>query len=108
MKFQTNICPLCNKSLRLRQVAGVKVFECPTVMKNLPLNSHNSHYVVESDSLLEIQHMVVLPYSVDTYANSTGSRIYQLVDNKWKFVSATIFIHPAPENVLLGRIQKLL
>lgn len=108
MKFQYNTCPLCDKSLRLRSVAGVSVFECPMEIPDLPANSHKSHYVVEKDSKFEIQHMIVLPYSIDTYADATRSRIYKLTDGKWRLLHEVPFLKADSEDKLLDRIQKLL
>jgi len=108
MKFQNNFCPLCAKSLRLRSVAGVNVYECPTTLPGLPAASNASHYIVEQDFKFEIQHMIVLPYSVDTYADATRSRIYKLADGKWRLLQEVPYLKADLEEKLLERIQKLL
>lgn len=107
MKFEVYICPICNKPLKLRSVAGVQVYECPSVIEIVPTNL-TSHYVVEKDSMFEIQHMIVLPYSIDTYANSAKSRLYKLQDQRWKLLHEVSVIKPESEDKLLERIQKLL
>ena len=108
MNFEVNICPICSKPLKLRSVAGVQVYECPTTIQMLVPTNLSSHYTVEKDSKFEIQHMIVLPYSIDTYANATKSRLYKLHDARWRLLHEVSMIRPESEDKLLERIQKLL
>lgn len=89
-------------------VAGVSIYECPVILNDLPKNTNSSHYVIEQDYKMEIQHMIVLPYSIDTYADSTKSRIYKVMENRWQLIHEVATIHPESQDKLLERLQKLL
>ena len=78
MKFQTNVCPLCNKVLKLKQVAKVNVWSCST-----PSNHESTHYEVEYDVTTAIQHIYIDDLCIDSFVNSVKSRIYHRRNNKW-------------------------
>jgi hypothetical protein len=112
MKFPVNVCPLCNKVMKLRQLAKVvNLFECPTQVDEL---KGKSHYEVEFDSREEIQHIIIFPYSIDTLGNSSKSRIYKAYVTdlgdpiKWKFLKEVSVIRAESEEKLMERLQTLL
>lgn len=110
MKFQTNICPLCDKVCTLRKVAGVTVFSCPTETKDLP--KAKSHYEVEFDSKTEIQHIIVFPFAVDTFGGASKSRVYRSGgvedgQQKWRLVMEVPVIRAEEESKMLERLNKL-
>ena len=78
MKFQVSECPLCGNTLKMKMAYGVTTYYCAKESK--------PHYEVEADSKETIQHAYVFPYAVDTYVNSTKSRVYRWRDSRWKFV----------------------
>ena len=80
-KFPTQECPLCGKVLKLHIVAQVHVYSCPTQSDLV----NKSHYEVEYDNQMAMQHMIVSSYSIDTEGNNTRSRIYKYSSNKWNF-----------------------
>ena len=110
MKFECNICPLCDKVLRLRRLAGVNVFECPGACSSteLPIDEA-SHYQVEVDSRIEVQHIIIYPYAIDTFGNQPMSRVYKLDNNKkCQLIMEIPRIRAEASDKLTERIQKLL
>ena len=106
MKFECNICPLCDSVLRLRQMAGVNVFECPSHCSGI---DSASHYQVEVDSRIEVQHIIIYPYAIDTFGNQPMSRVYKFNDsNKCQLIMEIPRIHAEASDKLTERIQKLL
>jgi len=109
MKFQTNTCPLCNKVCTLKKIAGVTVFSCPTEAQGLP--KPKSHYEVEFDSKTEIQHIILFPFAIDTFGNSSKSRVYHAHNTedqqKWRLVMEVPVIRAEEESKMLERINKL-
>jgi hypothetical protein len=110
MKFPTNVCPLCDTVLKLRRVAGVSVFECPTQAEGLV--KPKSHYEVELDKQAEIQHIVVMPYAIDTFGNASRSRVYRMVgleegQQKWRLMMEVPVIRAEAQDKLLERLNKL-
>jgi hypothetical protein len=105
MKFPINKCPLCGKFITFKKVAGVEVYSCHSTMDDLP---EQSHYVVEKDSKLEVQHMYVFPYSIDTFADTPKSRIYKFIDDRWRLVKETGVIREDTEDKLMERLKNLL
>lgn len=110
MNFQVNTCPLCYKVCELSKVAGVTFFSCPTKAINF---DNNSHYKVRFNSKTEIQHILIYPYSIDSFADTSKSRVYyssNLEDkyNRWKLIMEVPLIHADNESKLLDRINKLM
>lgn len=112
-KFETNVCPLCNKVLRFRRVAGVNVFDCAT---QIEWNGSNgvmtkSHYEVEFDKATTIQHMYVGSWGIDNFADKFRSRIYKKVmvsqSETWKFVAEVPQLRADTEYNLHNRINGL-
>lgn len=102
MRFQTHECPLCNQVLRLKSVAGVTVYFCPTECNQE--GNYKSHYEVESDAKQSIQHIYAFPYAVDNYANSGKSRVYLWDGARWQFLKEVPFITAQPEETLLDHL----
>jgi len=111
-KFETQECPLCKKVLRYKPASKVHVYRCPTEIK-LDGDYHRSHYEVEMDNQMDIQHMYVGNYSIDNFgASSTKSRIYKWGESdknpgqwRWKFVVEVARIRPDIEEKLTERLR---
>lgn len=97
MKFQINQCPLCGKVLKMNKISGVVTYYCDSDIK--------SHYEVETDGKITIQHIYAFPYAVDNFANSTRSRIYKWRDSRWKFVEEIPQVAPRPQNELIQHLR---
>lgn len=116
-KFETSMCPLCNKMLKLRQVSKVNVYDCPTQIEWNSVSGprSKSHYEVEIDHKTSIQHVYAMPFGIDNFGDSMASRIYKMVPasapgehDKWQFVTEVPQIRMDTTENLLARIQKLL
>lgn len=125
MKFETNYCPLCNGILTLKKIAGVNVYSCSTSFNIQELDGLKSisHYSVEMDEHMSIQHMYIYPYAIDNFGNESKSRVYKYCEKtyedfddpngnftyyKLKFVLQTSRINPEPYHKLNERLQMLL
>jgi hypothetical protein len=112
MKFQTNTCPLCESVCRLRQVAGVSIFSCPTQVEGFAYPK--SHYEVSFDQKSEAQRIVVYPYSIDSFHPEPKSRVYYTDSRheddtlRWKLLMEVPLIRPENEVKLRNRLDKLL
>lgn len=107
MNPQFNICPLCNKVCQLRTVAGVTFFNCPT-QSTIP---YKSHFEIEFNKT-KIQHIIIYPYSIDTFLDANKSRVYHSTglkngEHKWKLLMEVYLIRAETESKLLDRINKL-
>lgn len=108
--FYVNTCPLCDKVCQLRKVAGVTFFSCPTQLTDF---SQKSHYKVEINNNTEVQHIIIYPYSIDSFADTAKSRVYhsagsQNSPHKWKLVMEVPLIRAEHESKLLDRLNKLM
>jgi len=113
ISFETKQCPLCTKVLRYKPASGVHVYMCPTNVE-LPGNDKNgqyvrSHYEVEIDNKMDVQHMYIGEYSIDNFANANKSRLYRWSQNnhgewRWKFVVEVARIRADLEEKLSERI----
>lgn len=114
MKFETNVCPLCDKVLRLRKIAGVTVYQCDTFIDyEGPTGPYSKyHYEVEVDANMSIQHIYVGCWGIDNYSNATRSRIHKACERNgtvgWKLVTELPYIRPEAADVLLARVNKLM
>lgn len=106
MRFQNHECPLCNKVMRLKSVAGVSTFYCPD--DDLEPGNNTSHYEVESDGKQTIQHMYAFPYAVDNYASATRSRVYYWKGTRWHFITEVPAILPQPQDTLKKYLELLI
>lgn len=102
MKFQINVCPLCNKSLRLKKVAGVNVYSCAAASIH-----GNSHYEVECDQNTIIQHIYVDDWCIDNVDSSIKSRVHKRVHNKWMLVAEPYLINADVEVNLRFQLSML-
>lgn len=98
-RFQNQQCPLCNKVLKLKSVAGVTTFYCPD--EDTADGNNNSHYEVESDGKQTIQHIYAFPYAVDNFDNATRSRIYLWDGKRWQFFKEVSYLKPQPQEIML-------
>lgn len=108
MNSQFNVCPLCDKVCQLRKVAGVTFFSCPTQSIDIP---HKSHFEVEFNKT-EIQHIIIYPYSIDTFLDTAKSRVYYSSglkngEHHWRLLMEVSLIRAESESKLLDRINKL-
>lgn len=101
--------------LKFRVVSRVNVYSCPSEIEYI--NSVDgtkivkSHYEVEFDDRISIQHITVLPYCIDTYGSKTEpmqSRIYKLYNNRWRHIKEVPRIKEDTEENLLKRIANIL
>lgn len=99
MSFPIHQCPLCNAIMRLKVSFGVMTYYCPQEKK--------SHYEVESDSQMMVQHIYVFPYAVDNFNTSLSSRLYKWSNNRWQFIRESYRLVAAPSDLLLKQIEKL-
>lgn len=111
MKFHVKICPLCGKDLVQFSSRGLSISEClQKVFVPVP-PGEITHYQVELNSHENriIQHILVPPYAIDTYANDWKSRIFKADEEKkgWEFVMETCQLHPDDPENLLQRIRRL-
>lgn len=115
-KFEIGICPLCNKGLQFKMLSGVSVYSCPTQVEWNSISGPRSktHYEVECDKRLSIQHVYVMPYGIDSLGDSLTSRIYKMVpatesgkEDKYRFVVEVPMIKLDTSENLLARIQTL-
>lgn len=113
--FPTQVCPLCEKVLRYKKLSGVQVWDCPSEVS--PLGRPMSHYQVEYDAQMCVQHVVVDAFSIDTYATESGlpkSRIYKTTPAegfgapKWRLVKEVPKIDASTEENLRKRIHTFL
>lgn len=107
--FQINTCPLCDKACQLSKVAGIAFFTCPTNSTDF---IQSSHYKVRIDSETEVQHILIYPYSIDSFANTSQSRVYYSSGlkngrNQWKFLMEVPLIRAEAEHKLLKRLNSL-
>ena len=108
--FAIDFCPLCDKPLRLRRVSKVNIYDCPTTYEAVTANGikQRSHYEVECDDGQCIQHVYVLPWSIDTFDKYNKSRVHKLHNgHRWKFVVELPPIHPDKKDKLKERINLL-
>lgn len=105
IKFQTNVCPLCDKVLKFHQVAKVNVYSCPT-----QTCWGKSHYEVEYDKNATIQHIYVGNWGIDNFDNATRSRIYrkQAGDTRWTLLTEVPHLSADTEENILRKLNKLL
>lgn len=96
----TNECPLCGKVLTIKKSSGVTVLSCPAGDK--------SHYELERDAKTSIVHFYAFPYAIDNFNNSTKSRIYLWDGARWKFLREIARVEPGRQELLLGRLQKVI
>lgn len=101
-KFQTNVCPLCDKVLRFRQISKVNVYSCPNHAEGA-----KSHYEVEYDKCATIQHIYVGNYGIDNFDNSYRSRVYKHNDGKWILIGETNRISADTEDRMMERLRHL-
>lgn len=101
-RFQTNVCPLCDKVLQFRQIAKVNVYSCPN-----HLEGERSHYEVEYDKSATIQHIYVGNYSIDNFDTSYRSRLYKRMANKWVLIGETNRISADTEDRMMERLRNL-
>jgi hypothetical protein len=112
--FPTQACPLCEKMLKFRVVSKVNVYDCPTQSEFSDRDGKTiskSHYEVEFDDKMSVQHVMVLPYSIDTYGDQKvpmKSRLYKLMDGKWRLIKEVPRIKEDTEENLLKRIANFL
>lgn len=118
--FPIQACPVCGKMLKYRVVSKVNVYSCPTQFEYQCKDGQmasKSHYEVEFDDRMSVQHVVVLPYSIDTYGSKTDrcvsptpltSRLYKMVDGKWRHIKEVPRIKEDTEENLLKRIANIL
>jgi hypothetical protein len=106
MKFQTNVCPLCDKVLKFHQVAKVNVYSC-----HAHTNYGKSHYEVEYDKHATIQHVYVGDWCIDNFENMTKSRIYKRElrtgGEKWLLVADSFYFSLDTEENMLIKLNKL-
>lgn len=106
IKFQTNVCPLCDKVLKFHQVAKVNVYTCSNHAAG-----ERSHYEVEYDKAAIIQHIYVGDWGIDNYDNSFRSRVYKRLftggTEKWVLVAETNRIFADIESRMLERLTRL-
>lgn len=74
MKFSKNVCPICDKVLKLKQINKNCVFECSTKDNNI---KSSSHYTVEVNKDVEMQHINMFPFIVFNTNKSKSSKLYQ-------------------------------
>ena len=106
-KFQTNVCPLCDKVLQFRQIAKVNVYSCPN-----HADGARSHYEVEYDKHATIQHIYVGDYGIDNFDTSYRSRVYKKHaafngEVKWILIGETNRISADTEDKLIMRLKQL-
>lgn len=113
--FEIRECPLCNKMLQLKVANKVHIYKCPTTIELSQEDKPEirSHYEVEVDGKMDVQHMYVGVYSIDNFTNGSRSRIYHWSANdkgifRWKFVTEVPRIRPAAQNKLEEKIKALL
>lgn len=108
-KFETNVCPLCSKVLKFHKIAGVNVYSCPTKLEAHGFTDQ-SHYEVEYDKKEIIQHMYVLPFSIDNFATNYRSRIYKAGEagKKWGFVKEVPRVVAASEELVRAKLDNLM
>lgn len=97
MKFQINECPLCGVVLKFKSSHGVTTYFCSTEMK--------SHYEVETDGKVCIQHIYAFPYAVDNFASSQRSRIYKWKEARWRFVKEVPRLAISRQDALLATLR---
>lgn len=106
MKFQTNVCPLCDKVLKFHQVAKVNVYSCHT---HTPYGK--SHYEVEYDKHAVIQHVYIGEWCIDNFENMSKSRIYRRErkadGEKWLLVADHFYFSLDTEENMLAKLNKL-
>ena len=98
MRFQNQQCPLCNKVLKLKSLAGVLTYYCPD--EDTEGGNNTSHYEVESDGKQTIQHIYAFPYAIDNFANATRSRVYHWGGSRWKFIAEIPLVSPQAPDTL--------
>jgi hypothetical protein len=101
MKFQTNVCPLCDKVLKLHQISKVNTYRCPKLNSN-----GKSHYEVEFYMNSAIQHIYINDWAIDNLENIPKSRLYKTINNKWCLVSDNCIINADTEEKILFKINK--
>jgi len=114
--FETRQCPLCDKVLQLKVAGKVQVYKCPEEIAFTQEGNDTearSHYEVELDGQMDVQHMYAGNYAIDNFANGNKSRIYFWSQNdqgyyRWKFVTEVPRINPGPAEKLEGRIKTLM
>lgn len=113
--FELRQCPLCGKMLQLKVASKVHVYKCPVTIE-LPQEDKaetRSHYEVEVDGKMDVQHMYVGNYSIDNFGNGSRSRIYHWSANekgiyRWKFVTEVPRIQPTEYDKLEEKIKTLM
>jgi hypothetical protein len=118
--FPIQACPVCGQMLKFHVVSRVNVYNCPTQVEYLKRDGSTvskSHYEVEFDDRMSVQRIIVLPYSIDTYGSKTDrsvsptsltSRLYKIMDGKWRLVKEVPRIKEDTEENLLKRIANFL
>ena len=103
IKFQTNVCPLCDKVLKFHQVAKVNIYSCPTSVDG------RSHYEVEYDKKSTIQHIYVGDWGIDNFDNATRSRVYKKLPNtsRWSLLTEVTHLNADTEENMLRKLSKL-
>ncbi|CAM6006096.1 unnamed protein product [Sphagnum balticum] len=100
--------------LKFRVVSKVNVYDCPTKSEFSDrdgMTVSKSHYEVEFDDKMSVQHVMIMPYSIDTYGDQKAplkSRLYKLTEGKWRFVKEVPRIKEDTEENLLKRIANFL
>lgn len=105
MKFQTNVCPLCDKVLQLNMVAGLTFFSCPT--RATGLEHDKSHYEVEFNKTHEVQRTIIFPYSIDTFSENSRSVVYRMIGQRWKRLTEVPTIRIETPEKLSERLDQL-
>lgn len=105
-RFQTNVCPLCDKVLKFHQVAKVNVYTCTNHAEGA-----RSHYEVEYDKSATIQHIYVGDWGIDNFDTSYRSRVYKRTINagieKWTLIAETNRISADVEDRMIERLARL-
>lgn len=109
--FPVQVCPLCQEVLKFKKLSGVNVWDCPASVN--VTGQPESHYKVEYDSKMCVQHVIIAPYGIDTYASdhaAVKSRIYKVdADSvKWRFIKEVPKIDASNEEHLRNRIATFL
>lgn len=115
IKLTSNICPLCKKEL----LSIGNTIQCPELICLTPLQDgglYLTHYQIEIATPELIEHALIPPYAVETYASDCRTRIFKWDPSysgnsyrigHWIFVMETEQIHLDNPEKLIKRIQLL-
>jgi hypothetical protein len=107
VRFERNVCPLCDRVMRLRQVAKVNVFDCPTQVDGS--KNYNSHYEVAYDKDSAAQKIHLGQWIVENFDDHRRSRLYkkELFGEDWKLIGEIPQIKADLKEIMLTRIKRL-